>query len=144
MEKMEGIELHVICPVRDLARYEVRYVENNIHFIFPKNPDTSLDHLILKCSQLFSLDEIRDKKILILSRRFSPEEMEERVWQYHAKYAPKPDILFPQERQSYVGPSNFEFQQIDDPYESMIEYLERYDKTCFHESKKYIEWYHRN
>ena len=47
MEKMEGIELHVICPVRDLARYEVRYVENNIHYYFFREQDSRLSQFLI-------------------------------------------------------------------------------------------------
>lgn len=42
MEKMESIELHVICPVRDLGTREVRYVENGIYYYFFREQDSSL------------------------------------------------------------------------------------------------------
>lgn len=52
MEKINDVDLHVICPVRGLGKKEVRYEENNIHYYFFREQNSNTIRFILH--QLFT------------------------------------------------------------------------------------------
>jgi len=64
MEKMGDVELHVICPVRGLAKKEVLYEDNGIHYYFFREQNSNIVRFVWH--QLFSKYTSRYKK----NRRF--------------------------------------------------------------------------
>ena len=47
MEKIDDVELHVICPVRGLAKKEVSYEENGIHYYFFREQNSNIVRFVL-------------------------------------------------------------------------------------------------
>lgn len=60
MEKIDDVELHVICPVRGLAKKEVSYEENGIHYYFFREQNSNIVRFVWH--QLFSKYTSRYKK----------------------------------------------------------------------------------
>ena len=60
MEKIDDVELHVICPVRGLAKKEVSYEENGIHYYFFREQNSNIVRFLWH--QFFSKYTSRYKK----------------------------------------------------------------------------------
>lgn len=60
MEKIDDVELHVICPVRGLAKKEVLYEENGIHYYFFREQNSNI--VRFAWHQLFTKYTSRYKK----------------------------------------------------------------------------------
>lgn len=71
MEKMDGVELHVICPVRGLAKEEVLYEENGIHYYFFREQNSDIVRFVWH--QLFSKYTSHYKKNRRVISRFISE-----------------------------------------------------------------------
>lgn len=68
MEKIDDVELHVICPVRGLAKKEVLYEENGIHYHFFREQNS--DIVRFAWHQLFTKYFSRYKKNRRVISRF--------------------------------------------------------------------------
>lgn len=71
MEKIDDVELHVICPVRGLAKKEVLYEENGIHYYFFREQNSNIVCFVFH--QLFSRYTSRYKKNRRVIKRFISE-----------------------------------------------------------------------
>lgn len=60
MEKRDDVELHVICPVRGLAKKEVLYEDNGIHYYFFREQNSNVIRFVMH--QLFTKYTSRYKK----------------------------------------------------------------------------------
>lgn len=65
MEKRDDVELHVICPVRNLSKQEVKYEENGIYYYFFREENSNFlkfiyHHLFTKNSSQYK----RNRKII--------------------------------------------------------------------------------
>lgn len=71
MEKIDEVELHVICPVRGLAKREVLYEENGIHYYFFREQNS--DIVRFAWHQLFTKYTSQYKKNRRIISRFISE-----------------------------------------------------------------------
>lgn len=71
MEKIDDVDLHVICPVRGLAKKEVLYEENGIHYYFFREQNSNIVCFVFH--QLFSRYTSRYKKNRRVIKRFISE-----------------------------------------------------------------------
>ena len=71
MEKIDDVELHVICPVRGLAKKEVLYEDNGIHYYFFREQNSNIVRFVLH--QLFTKYTSHYKKNRSIISRFISE-----------------------------------------------------------------------
>ena len=71
MEKIDDVELHVICPVRGLAKKEVLYEDNGIHYYFFREQNSNVARFVLH--QLFTKYTSHYKKNRRIISRFISE-----------------------------------------------------------------------
>lgn len=71
MEKIDDIELYVICPIRGLGKREIKYVENGIHYYFFREQNSNIIRFVFH--QLFTKYSSRYKTNRRVIRRFINE-----------------------------------------------------------------------